>query len=899
VSVLGFRERALAEAARYGPDPWVFVRELLQNARDAGARSVVLEAGSAGGRDRVLCRDDGCGMSFEHARRFLFALYASSKGGPRDAGRFGVGFWSVLRFEPERIVVRSWTRRGAAWEVALDGALQRPERRPAPSRRGSGTEVELERAARGEAPAARVLEAARDAGRFLLRRDAPRPLRVRVNGAVVEAPFDLPPPRSAFRRGRERGVVALGREARCELFVKGLKVRETGCLEELLAPESAEGPAALAPGAGLAPQALLDGERLEVLLARGDARSSRALARLVANARRELGRLVKAQIAALRPVPRWRRAAPWLAGVLAVAAAGGLWLGPFAQRSLPPPAAAAALVPSPVAPAPGMPRPYRDLGWLYRGPLEDGLGGAARLALRYSPPERSLLLAAAVVEPGDGAESAPAVGPYVAPPRSSGSVEIELVVEDAPGWVRLPVPTGHRIDPATLRVEGRGAALAASRNEEPLIEWPGGVGRLVSYRAAPALGAWRDPAPVALPASYAPWVESVGGRAFEERVVLLAARVAEAIRYTTSTDAALRMRARRAEGEGFAAAAVAVGAGDCDVQNGVLALLLRAAGVPARLVVGPVGRGGAALPGLHAWVEYANDGRWVAADASAAGSTLLPAAAGEPSVAGAPPLVAAPPVAANAEAPGIPRRVPERRIAILLGAALAAVGLVALGRRTRRELALDPAADLAALVTGALRRPEAFAAAPAVFRTPLLPTLAGGRVSVVSAWDAAVAGRLFASGAESPLARRAARAGACVLATRSPEAHAAADALGASDLDAWDALLTRSAATPLLREVMAALAPRDAVLVVGGGEGASIVLDLGVPGALPGRASRAILLGKADAAWRASEERFGAAPADAVFRLAAHVTERLGLSADRRARRLAPLAAGALLEADR
>ena len=30
-----FRERARVEADRYGPDPWIFVRELLQNARDA------------------------------------------------------------------------------------------------------------------------------------------------------------------------------------------------------------------------------------------------------------------------------------------------------------------------------------------------------------------------------------------------------------------------------------------------------------------------------------------------------------------------------------------------------------------------------------------------------------------------------------------------------------------------------------------------------------------------------------------------------------------------------------------------------------------------------------------------------------------------------------------------
>jgi len=28
-----FKTRARAEADRYGPDPWIFVRELLQNAR--------------------------------------------------------------------------------------------------------------------------------------------------------------------------------------------------------------------------------------------------------------------------------------------------------------------------------------------------------------------------------------------------------------------------------------------------------------------------------------------------------------------------------------------------------------------------------------------------------------------------------------------------------------------------------------------------------------------------------------------------------------------------------------------------------------------------------------------------------------------------------------------------
>src|SRR6185295_12360808 len=140
---------------------WVFVRELLQNARDAGARRVDFSVHDANGRAAVVCRDDGRGMSFEHARRYLFALYASSKNGLEgNAGRFGVGFWSVLRFEPDRILVRSWPRHGKPWEVELDGGLTHAVRREvvAPPG-GSGTEVVLERVAGDGALPRRIADA--------------------------------------------------------------------------------------------------------------------------------------------------------------------------------------------------------------------------------------------------------------------------------------------------------------------------------------------------------------------------------------------------------------------------------------------------------------------------------------------------------------------------------------------------------------------------------------------------------------------------------------------------------------------------------------------------------------------------------------------------------------------
>ena len=85
-----FLQRARHEAARYGGDEWVFIRELLQNARDAGATRVWLSTDRSRGRDRVACRDDGSGMTFDHARRFLFTsttmLFNAASGGPHRPG---------------------------------------------------------------------------------------------------------------------------------------------------------------------------------------------------------------------------------------------------------------------------------------------------------------------------------------------------------------------------------------------------------------------------------------------------------------------------------------------------------------------------------------------------------------------------------------------------------------------------------------------------------------------------------------------------------------------------------------------------------------------------------------------------------------------------------------------
>ena len=452
-----FRGQALAEAQRYGSDSWVFLRELLQNARDAGARRIEIEVAEDAHVERIVCRDDGCGMSALHAHRYLFALYASSKeSNRRQAGQFGVGFWSVLRFRPDRVVIRSRPRDGEAWQVELNQRLENAVFTSCDM--PAGTEIILERARRrgvGEKPPAagkrrrsleeKVYDAVGRYGRYLTRcqprrtwsgrrpsllgLSRPAPLHVSVNTRSANADMKLAPPSSTFRRRGFRGVVALAFEPRVELFANGLFVRRVACLEDLLeepVPGEEEDKSSLDLPGSLAPHVVLDSNELELLLARSEVRQTRHLKRLVTTAERELERLIERQLEAVGPLPwslplltwlqriRLRLArmvrSPTLWWVAPMALAGllaGWWIAGWtagevlrlpwhADRSAPPPWTETAFGETPFGSAGGF---LSDLGVSYRGPRLDPLAAdAPRAALSYQPPDRDLFLTALVVD---------------------------------------------------------------------------------------------------------------------------------------------------------------------------------------------------------------------------------------------------------------------------------------------------------------------------------------------------------------------------------------------------------------------------------------------------------------------------------------------------------------------
>lgn len=886
-----FRQRALAEAARYGSDPWVFVRELLQNSRDAGARHVELRVSEEGSPQRISCRDDGCGMSFAHARQYLFSLYASSKEDQRqEAGKFGIGFWSVLRFAPSSIVIRSRAGSEPAWQVTLEGDLEWAT--VADAELAEGTEVVLKRPAEGDEPAdggvglaEQVYVAACRYGRFLTRLDPPgKPLRVTVDGRRANAEFKLPAPCAKFSGRGFRGAVGLGSEPRVELFAHGLYVRSADSLQdlrELGEPGGGSGAEdALAELPSLAPQVLLDSAELDLLLARGDARQDKALRRMLRAAEKALDRLVGRQLQALRPQPWYRswlgalrdRLEPWLDGArerlsvpkaaAAVVAAVAMFATGAVLASLwsdppppsPAPTAAVAGAPAPALapgaggslpaggpradgtplsqverdfrsassssawgtgaqqgsaaalPAPTRPpvRSYSDLGRRYYGPRPGRLdAGSSAVALAYRPASQTVLFNALVIdEIGANRWDARPVDPD--PPAYRGAecrrdcVSVVLRV-DADGAVRIPMPTGHRLDPSSLTLAGEPVPAFETGDGEAVLILPGKARGLLEYRTGPAAAPERRAAAgrrgVPVPRRLADAAEGLRGLPVPERVARGKRFVADHVVYDRSPEAA---RAYLDGGRLFAETALEIGAGDCDVQNGLLVELLREAGVEARLALGYVGFGGTALPGLHAWAEYLDDGRWRVADVSTE-SAGADAGRGQPIAAAARLPIE---VLAGILPPSPARWRPWTAGVLLLLAAGGAGWMAARRRSADGGVELDPSGDLAALLGGALRHPGAFSSLPAMAHGRFVPLLARAEaISLDRARRLAAKRRLFRSSVGSRLARDAVAHGTPVVDAGTPEGRVLSLALGAIDLDHWSSLLERSSESGLARWV--------------------------------------------------------------------------------------------------
>lgn len=105
-------------------DPFTFLRELIQNAMDAGSNQVDVFAEYEADKERIVVTvaDSGDGMDEELIRTQLTKLFSSTKEDDfTKIGKFGIGFVSVFAIQPQLVIVDTG-RKGQYWRVGFRGS---------------------------------------------------------------------------------------------------------------------------------------------------------------------------------------------------------------------------------------------------------------------------------------------------------------------------------------------------------------------------------------------------------------------------------------------------------------------------------------------------------------------------------------------------------------------------------------------------------------------------------------------------------------------------------------------------------------------------------------------------------------------------------------------------------
>jgi len=186
-------DAALDDLVNQFADPLSFLRELVQNALDAGTPAVEVRfefRPADGDPDRgvmVIHVDDfGAGMDREIIDNRLTRLFSSDKDGDlTKIGRFGIGFVSIFAIEPDAVCVDT-ARGGESWRVLFD--RDRNFRRIARDLPVDGTKIQ-------------VLKSVTRADFDALRARGERVLRYWCKHADAEITFDDVPVNEPFDLG--------------------------------------------------------------------------------------------------------------------------------------------------------------------------------------------------------------------------------------------------------------------------------------------------------------------------------------------------------------------------------------------------------------------------------------------------------------------------------------------------------------------------------------------------------------------------------------------------------------------------------------------------------------------------------------------------------------------------
>lgn len=271
--------RALLEAlTEQFPEPLLCIRELVQNAADAGAKRIAIEVAYDGDRGsfRISVTDDGRGMGPEEVEGYL-TIGHSNKDPARHRGRFGIGKLSPYALGISHMIVET-SDGSSGHRIEFDahgaGALRATEARE------PGTTVRIYKAC--ERQQAAVL--ARRTYELVKETCGSLPLRIEVNGrtvAVASDGFETAYARS-FESEQVRGRLGVRAEP-VQRLTSGHILLETG-----------------APILGEAVSYALDSSLFSPTLSRNAVRRDGAFEAVVREARSRLPELEADVIEALR-----------------------------------------------------------------------------------------------------------------------------------------------------------------------------------------------------------------------------------------------------------------------------------------------------------------------------------------------------------------------------------------------------------------------------------------------------------------------------------------------------------------------------------------------------------------------------------------------------------------------
>ena len=823
-----FKSRALVEGKRYAKDQMVFLREFCQNARDAlsTAIRVTTRRDEDGGLDLVF-EDNGRGMSFEHAKRYLFTLYASSKEQESEsAGRFGVGFWSVLLSNPKTITISSKAVKGIPWRIRMDGDLQSLKEMP-PDMTSAGTRIivsyedtdvtELDKREED------ALVALKRYCRFLRRSDrVDAPLPLFFNERRVDRPMTLESPCwMSFQERFMEGAVGVAESPGVEIYARGLPVWQGTVLEELKYGAKRQTPMQLPKG--FAPYYLINGHKLNVTYDRRAVVDDRALRQLRRSAKLKMEELLRRYLDQVSPRPLHTRFFDGVKRGLKTAYIEHrglsiivmfLMLSALVIRFWPVSVFNTSKSSPPSTAGANAPIIHRPLGnpLTYTGPTTELQSEQSRLGLVYAPKIDTAFRIAAMeaLDRSTGIHATPsaAAAAYPSYECRASCLNVAVTLNAEAGVVVLPVPTGYGVEPGSVRLADTPIPLYLSDKGEPVIRLDQPASSHLVYRTGPARippaqGRIDDlrviPPDMKPPPLLHSFLETVSRNADRPSVIQTAVAYVKAfVTYDASLDVSSQYEqfVRRKGRKDWMGFVFELRRGDCDVKNTLLVYILRRLGIPARLAVGPVGEAGVATPLMHAWVEYYDNG-WRVADATGGRphqSTAVTIDTGSPNLSSVEPTAAAsvmvPPMpdtqpqsslettSSDVNSVGftsdLRREIRRSRtlktvfvVAFVLGALVIVSALFISGKSGRMTTPTDPhdrKVVAAKIAAGALAFPEWWNMGEGIKQRPLLPCLSGmPAISLANAEALADGGALFVASEPCDWLSKAKEAGAVVL----------------------------------------------------------------------------------------------------------------------------------------